>query len=277
MLNASVGFQRVLGRVRRPTDHGPASDTPREARQNRRCAQAASWRPRGRRRIPPRSRPRAAHDGRRGGSGRHGESRDTRPAPSLPDLTARTRARGRDGGRGDRRRRVGHQRLAPDILPARPATPTARGRHHGSRSVAIPPATRPATPLAIATGGGADGTAVTDGSDATVGTDTGTGDAALGAKDGLDTTDSTGSVEFGQPVVVTHAEIAVRRHRFRRHGDLRDRRSHRRGPVHRRRHAGQADRRRHDRRRRQRPGPDLQGQGRRHARRHRHEVRASRR
>ena len=33
MLNASVGFQRVLGRVRRPLKHGPASDAPREARR----------------------------------------------------------------------------------------------------------------------------------------------------------------------------------------------------------------------------------------------------
>ena len=33
MLNASVGFQRVLERVRRPLKHGPASDAPREARR----------------------------------------------------------------------------------------------------------------------------------------------------------------------------------------------------------------------------------------------------
>ncbi len=33
MLNASVGFQRVLGRVRRPQNERPASDAPREARR----------------------------------------------------------------------------------------------------------------------------------------------------------------------------------------------------------------------------------------------------
>ena len=34
MLNASVGFQRVLGRVRRPFNDRPASDAPREARRS---------------------------------------------------------------------------------------------------------------------------------------------------------------------------------------------------------------------------------------------------
>ena len=33
MLNASVGFQRVLGRLRRPQNERPASDAPREARR----------------------------------------------------------------------------------------------------------------------------------------------------------------------------------------------------------------------------------------------------
>ena len=34
MLNASVGFQRVLGRVRRPQNDRPASDAPREVRRS---------------------------------------------------------------------------------------------------------------------------------------------------------------------------------------------------------------------------------------------------
>ena len=111
LLNASVGFQRVLGRVRRPLNERPASDAPREARSYAiapkvrhgiRSVVVAS-------RLAP-IREHRATSARRD-PGRRRERRRSRRTPTLPDLPPRTRSRGRRRGRSDPRWRLGHQRL----------------------------------------------------------------------------------------------------------------------------------------------------------------------
>jgi len=198
LLNASVGFQRVLGRVRRPLKHGPASDAPREAR---RFAVA----------------PKLRH-------GVHVVVAASRLAPvreqratvvaAAPVVVARTETPAQP-----RRRtlisRLGHERSVAMVVVAivvgasvvsvsagHPAGPTGNTNGAGTAArIAIGGDTTGDT--AAEDTGDAAVTGGTDGIDATDGTESGSDDAALGANAGLDTTDSTGSVEFGQPVVVS--------------------------------------------------------------------------
>jgi murein DD-endopeptidase MepM/ murein hydrolase activator NlpD len=197
LLNASVGFQRVLGRVRRPLKHGPASDAPREAR---RFAVAPKLR-HGVHVVVVASRLAPVREQR------------TTVVAAAPVVVARTETPAK--ARRTLIARLGHERSVAMVVVAivvgasvisvsagHPAGPTGNTNGAG-------------TAPRIAIGGdttgdtAADNTGdvpVTDGADGTDGTDgtaSSDGDAALGANAGLDTTDSTGSVEFGQPVVVT--------------------------------------------------------------------------
>ena len=214
MLNASVGFQRVLGRVRRPLKHGPASDAPREARRfavapklrhGVHVVVAAS-------RLAPVREQRATGRGR--GPGRRRESRDTRSAATLPDLTPRPRARRRDGRRGDRRRRLGRQRLGrtscrPDRRHQRRRHGTAdrgRWRYHGRHRTAMPPATSPSVAARMAI-------------DATDGTDV----AERRRRPRRQRRPGHHRLHGQRRVRPARrrdpTEVAVRRHRFRRHRD----------------------------------------------------------
>ena len=219
MLNASVGFQRVLGRVRRPLKHGPASDAPREAR---RFAVA----------------PKLRH-------GVHVVVAASRLAPvreqratvvaAAPVVVARTETPARP--RRTLISRLGHERSVAMVVVAivvgasvisvsagHPAGPTGNTNGAG-------------TAPRIAIGGDTTGDTAADN----------TGDVAVsGGTDGIDATDSTESGErrrrpwrqrrpghhrlHGQrrvrPARRRHpAEIAVRRHRYRRHRVRLDRRS----------------------------------------------------
>ena len=197
MLNASVGFQRVLERVRRPLKHGPASDAPREAR---RFAVA----------------PKLRH-------GVHVVVAASRLAPvreqhatvvaAAPVVVASTETTARP--RRTLISRLGHERSVAMVVVAivvgasvisvsagHPAGPTGNTNGAGTAPrIAIGGDTTGDT--AADNTGDVAVTGGTDGIDATDSTESASGDAALGANAGLDTTDSTGSVEFGQPVVVT--------------------------------------------------------------------------
>ena len=258
MLNASVGFQRVLGRLRRPVKDGPASDAPREARQfavapklrhGVHVVVAAS-------RLAPVREPR------------------TTIVAAAPVVVARNETPAQP--RRSLISRLGHERAVAMVVVAivvgasvisvsagHPAGPTGDTNGAGTEPrLAVGGDTTGDTAGEstgdVAVSGGTDGIDPITGTD---GADSGTGDAALGANAGLDTTDATGSVEFGQPVVVTTPKSPFAAIDFGDTEISRDGRSRCRRPVHRRRHAGQADRRRHDGARRQCPGPDLQGQG----------------
>ena len=201
MLNASVGFQRVLERVRRPSKDGPATDAPREAR---RFAVA----------------PKLRH-------GVHVVVAASRLAPvreqrttvviAAPVVVAKTETPAKPSR--SLISRLGHERAVAMVVVAivvgasvvsvsagTPAGPTGNTNGAGTAPrIAIGGGTTGDTAGDttgdttgdVAVSGGTDGTGATDGIDA------GTGDAALGANTSLDTTDSTGSVEFGQPVEVT--------------------------------------------------------------------------
>ncbi len=197
MLNASVGFQRVLERVRRPLKHGPASDAPREAR---RFAVAPKLR-HGVHVVVAAS--------------RLAPVREQRPtvvaAAPVVVATIETPAR----PRRTLISRLGHERSVAMVVVAivvgasvisvsagHPSGPTGNTNGAGTAPrIAIGGDTTGDTAADdtgdVAVSGG------TDGIDETDSTESGSGDAALGANSGLDTTDSTGSVEFGQPVVVT--------------------------------------------------------------------------
>jgi murein DD-endopeptidase MepM/ murein hydrolase activator NlpD len=193
LLNASAGFQRVLGRVRRPSNHGPASDAPREAR---RIAVAPKLR-HGVQVVVAASRLAPVREQR------------TTVAAAAPVLVAR------DEKPAQPRRslisRLGHERAVAMVVVAivvgasvisvsagQPAGPTGGTNGAGTAPrIAVGGDTTDDTTVDGARSGGTNGTAVTDRTEA------GTGYTALGANAGLDTTDSTGTVEFGQPVVVT--------------------------------------------------------------------------
>ena len=197
MLNASAGFQRVLGRVRRPLKHGPASDAPREAR---RFAVAPKLR-HGVHVVVAASRLAPVR-----------EQRATVVAAS-PVVVAKSETPSQP--RRSLISRLGHERAVAMVVVAivvgasvvsvsagHPAGPTGNTDGAGTAPrIAVggdtTGDTAGDTTGDVAVSGG------TDGTDATDGTESGSGDAALGANAGLDTTDSTGSVEFGQPVVVT--------------------------------------------------------------------------
>ena len=197
MLNASVGFQRVLERVRRPLKHGPASDAPREARQFA---------------VAPKLR-----------HGVHVVVAASRLAPvreqratsgtAAPVVIATTETPAQP--RRSLISRLGHERSVAMVVVAivvgasvisvsagHPAGPTGDTNGAGTAPrIAIGGDTTGDT--AADNTGDVAVSGSTDGTDATEGTASGGDDAALGASAGLDTTDSTGSVEFGQPVVVT--------------------------------------------------------------------------
>ena len=221
MLNASVGFQRVLGRVRRP--HGP----PRPTRPARPGASAIAPRVRhGVHSVVAASRLAPIRDhpcvGARPVETPVGHERAS-CGRSLPDLPARARPRGRRRGRGDPRRRIGRQRLGR-------ASGGATGGTNGDG-----PAPR------IAVGGGtADTVRPTRRR-----TETGDALGILGPSDRQRRVRPAGqstsrvpfaAIDFGDPEIGRTEPTRCR------------------GSVHRRRHADQADRGRHDRPRRQRPG-----------------------
>ncbi len=200
MLNASAGFQRVLGRVRRPMNDGPASDAPREAR---RFAVAPKLR-RGVHVVVAASRLAPVR-----------EQRGTVVAVA-PVVVARAATPAKP--RRSLISRLGHERAVAMVVVAivvgasvisvsagHAAGPTGDTNGAGTAPrIAIGGDTTGDT--AGDTAGGTVGEATDDTTGDTAGTDgteAGTGDATLGANDGQDTTDSTGSVEFGQPVEVT--------------------------------------------------------------------------
>ena len=128
MLNASVGIQRVLGRVRRPSDpRAPSVQTRsfspvRRAKRGLHAVIAAS-------RLVP------AHDPRvRADLTDHG----ARAARSVADQPPRAGPSGRHRGRSHPARRVGRERFGRPSGSVRPAAPTATGRPRGSRSAAEP-------------------------------------------------------------------------------------------------------------------------------------------
>ena len=223
MLNASVGFQRVLGRVRRPMKHGPASDAPREAR---RFAVAPKLR-HGVHVVVAASRLAPVREQRATVVAAApvvvAQGRDTRPAATHPDLAPR--ATSAPSRWWSWRSSSAHRSSAspPGILPARPATPTARARPRGS-PIGGDHGRHGRRHRRRAVSGG------TDRIDATDSTESGSGDAALGAER------RPGHRRLHRQRRVRPArrrdpaEIAVRRHRSRRHRVRRDRRSRRRRP-----------------------------------------------
>ena len=246
MLNASVGVQRVLGRLRRPQSDrrlerraparpGVTPSPPSCAMASDRwCCIASRADPRARAHAP--SRPRSSS--RASPLRRHRRSLIARLGPdravavAVAAILVGASVISVSAGCPPRRDRW-HER--------RRDGPPDRGRRwHYRRSVGpTEPTARRIRRLALAAGGA---------------------------------TDSTVRPAASNSASRPRRPSPTRRSRpsTRRYGDRRDRRRRGRGPVPRRRHAAQAGRGRHDRPRRQRPGPDLQGQDRRHARRHRH-------
>ena len=124
MLNASVGVQRVLGRLRRPRATDPTSGATLRT-------QRSAMRPRAsRRRVSSavrRARSRATH-----ASSPARSPQAARRRAALRLIAARSRPRRRGRRRGHPARRLGRERLAPASGPtgtpaARPATGTAPG------------------------------------------------------------------------------------------------------------------------------------------------------
>jgi murein DD-endopeptidase MepM/ murein hydrolase activator NlpD len=199
LLNASVGFQRVLERVRRPLKDGPASDAPREAR---RFAVAPKLR-HGVHVVVAASRLAPVREPR------------TTIVAAAPVVVARAETPAQP--RRSLISRLGHERAVAMVVVAivvgasvlsvsagHPAGPTGDTNGAGTEPRLAVGGDTTGDTAADTTGGAAvsGGTDVIDATDGTDGTGAGTGDAALGANVSLDTTDSTGSVEFGQPVVV---------------------------------------------------------------------------
>ena len=201
MLNASAGFQRVLGHVRRPMNHGPAGESPRKLR---RIAVAPKLR-HGVHVVVAASRLAPVREQR------------TTVIATTPVVVARAETPAQP--RRSLISRLGHERAVAMVVVAivvgASALSVSAGRSAGSTGNTNGAGTAPRIAVGGDTTGdtagvtGADTTgdlAVsggTGGTDATTGTKAGTGDEALGANGGLATTDATGSVEFGQPVVVT--------------------------------------------------------------------------
>jgi murein DD-endopeptidase MepM/ murein hydrolase activator NlpD len=198
LLNASVGFQRVLGRVRRPLNDRPASDAPREAR---RYAIA----------------PKVRHGVRSVvAASRLVPIREHRAAVVVenPVVVASVAA-------PVEHRRSLISRLGPDRTVAVAVAAILVGASVISVSAGNPGGATGGTSGAgvaprIAVGGGLTDSGGTTGSIGTTGNTggttgtggTGSGDDVLAAGGSSDSTDSgstesTGSVEFGQPAVVT--------------------------------------------------------------------------
>jgi len=192
LLNASVGFQRVLGRVRRPKNDPAASDAPRAARRFA---------------VPPKVR-----------HGVHSVVVATRLAPvreDRPALVVDAPVVAANVAAPAKPRRSLISRLGPD----RAVAVAVAGILVGASVISISAAGHPSGPTGdtngagvaprIAVGGGtAVGGATTReaaGTNGTDGTETGNDTlAANGGSDSADTTgDTTGDVEFGQPPEVT--------------------------------------------------------------------------
>jgi murein DD-endopeptidase MepM/ murein hydrolase activator NlpD len=182
LLNASVGFQRVLGRVRRPQNERPASDAPREARSYA---------------IAPKVR-----HGIRSVvvASRLAPIREHRATTTVetPVVVASVAAPAEH-------RRSLISRLGPDRAVAVAVAAILVGASvisvsAGFRGSATGSTNGAGTAPRIAVGGGTTGDiGGTDGTDGTTGSD----DYALAVGGATDSTLSTGSVEFGQPAEVT--------------------------------------------------------------------------
>lgn len=181
MLNASAGFQRVLGRVRRPTNHGPANDAPREAR---RIAVAPKLR-HGVQAVVAASRLAPVRE-------HHPTSAAETPAVAASVPVPVSAAH----------RRSLIARLGPDRAVAVAVAAILVGASVISISAVQPAGATGGTSGAgeaprISVGG--DTTGDTGATDGTIES----GDDVLAAGGGSDTSGSTGSVVFGQPAAVT--------------------------------------------------------------------------
>jgi murein DD-endopeptidase MepM/ murein hydrolase activator NlpD len=181
LLNASVGFQRVLGRVRRPRNDRAASDAPREARRFA---------------IAPKVR-HGVHSVV--AASRLAPVREHRPTvvADAPVVVATVAAPAQP-------RRSLISRLGPDRAVAVAVAGILIGASVISISAGHPAGATGSTNGAgveprIAVRGGTTGEAV--GTNGTDGTET--GNDALAANGGSDTTDTPGTVEFGQAPEVT--------------------------------------------------------------------------
>ncbi len=178
MLNASAGFQRVLGRARRPMNDRPASDAPREARRFA---------------IAPKVR-HGVHSVV--AASRLGPVRDRRATVVVEIPLVATAAPAAE------RRRSLITRLGPDRAVAVAVAAILVGASVISISAGHPGGATGGTNGAgvaprIAVGGGTTGG--TDGADGKADS----GGDAMAAGGGMDTSDSTGSVVFGRPATVT--------------------------------------------------------------------------